>query len=107
MLKPGGQLCFVAFIKLYSDEAFDKLDEGKWCIYENRKAVSPFYKVEDPIKEYKNVVSSVGFVDCHYFTYVHKPRQPEKNLDGKYFGWCSHECHSLGLAFTTKKTNFP
>lgn len=101
MLKPGGQLCFVAFKKLYGDEAYDKLDEGKWCIYENRKAISPFYKADDPKKEYENVIKSVGFVDIHCFSDEYKPRRTENNLDGMYFGLNHHKCVGYSIFLKT------
>lgn len=89
MLKPGGQLFFIAFEKLFADEAYDELDQGKWLKYENRKAISPFFNSENPLKEYETVIKDLGFVDCHMFIEPFKDRLPEKAFEGmfniKYF----------------------
>lgn len=87
MLKPGGQLFFIAFQKIITDEAFDKLDEGKWSKYQNRKAISPFYKSKDPVKEYENIIKSVGFVDCQITTEHTVFRMPQDFFEGTYLAY--------------------
>lgn len=84
MLKPGGQLFFIAFEKLFGDEAYDKMDQGKWVIYENRKAISPFYNSENPMREYETIIKDLGFVDCNLFIEPFKERLPEKSFEGTF-----------------------
>lgn len=68
MLIPGGQLIFLALEKSSIDFAYDLLDEGKWRKCNNRQSISPFYRSENPKKEYENIIKSLEFVDCHLFT---------------------------------------
>lgn len=82
MLKPGGQFMFNAFKEVFTDEAFEKLDQGKWKKYHNYKAISPFYKYENPLEEYKKCIQSVGFEDCHIRTENFKIQFLEENFDG-------------------------
>lgn len=82
MLKPGGQLFFNSFQKLITDEVYEKLDQGKWSKYNNRERISPFSKSENPLKEYENVIESVGFVDCHIFPGSFTRRISEQYFDG-------------------------
>lgn len=83
MLKPGGQLFFSTFQKVFTDDAYEKLDEGKWSKYENRKAISPFHKSDDPVQEYKKIIESVGFVNCHIYTEHYVPRMPQSFFESK------------------------
>lgn len=82
MLKPGGQLFFSAFEKVFTDDVFERLDQGKWSKYNHEKAISPFYKYDNPAAEYENVIKNVGFEDCHIFTETYKPRMSEEFFKG-------------------------
>lgn len=82
MLKPGGQLFFNAFEKLFADDAYIELDKGKWSKYNNRKSVSPFYKSENPTKEYGRIMEELGFVDCQMFVEPFEEILPEKAFEG-------------------------
>lgn len=84
MLKPGGQLCFHAFEKVYTDEAYNKLDEGKWKKYNNRELISPFFKSEDPLKEYETLIKDIGFIDCHFDKIHFACSYKEQDFDGKF-----------------------
>lgn len=84
MLKPGGQLFFTAFEKIFFDEVYEKMDQGKWSKYHNYKAISPFYKSKYPLKEYESIIKSLGFVDCHMFTEAFTPQMSEKSFEGKW-----------------------
>lgn len=75
---------FIVFLKVPNDEAYDALDRGKWAKYNNRKSNSPFYRCENPSKEYEKVIQSVGFVDVHLHVESVTPQLPEKSFDGKY-----------------------
>lgn len=83
MLKPGGQLFFNTLDKTYIEEAYDILDQGKWKIYNNYKAHSPFYTFENPFKEYETLIKSLGYVDCHIFLEHFKTQLPEGSFEGK------------------------
>lgn len=84
MLKPGGQFMFTAFEEVFTDEAFEKLDQQKWKKYHNYKAMSPFYKCCNPLEEYKKCIESVGFVDCHIYSENFKIQCREDSFDGKF-----------------------
>lgn len=82
MLKPGGQFFFTAYEKTAIDEVFEKLDEGRWEKYNNRKAHTPFYNFENPCKEYNNLMQRSGFIDCQTFSDHIAPRFSEKDYEG-------------------------
>lgn len=84
MLKPGGQLFFIAFEKLFADEAYDRMDQGKWKKYNNRKAISPFYNSENPMKEYESLLNELGFADSNIFIEPFKDMLPEKAFEGTH-----------------------
>lgn len=65
MLKPGGQIFISTFEESPLDQAYERLDNGKWAMYNNWRANSCFYKKENPMEEYKKVINEVGFVDIH------------------------------------------
>lgn len=83
MLKPGGQLVFFTFEKMPADSAFDALDQGKWSHYNNGIAISPFYRCDDVIVEYQNVIKSVGFGDYHIFKQPFKLKPTERVFEGE------------------------
>lgn len=93
MLKPGGQLFFNAFQKVFTDDVFERLDQGRWSKYDHAKGISPFYEFDNPVKEYENVIKSVGFVDCHIFTQSYKPGMSEAFFKGKVL-FCNMEMYS-------------
>lgn len=82
MLKPGGQLFFNGFEKLFADDAYIELDKGKWAKYNNGKAVSPFYTSENPTGEYERIIKELGFVDCQIFVEPFEDTLPEKAFEG-------------------------
>lgn len=84
MLKPGSQLMFTAFEKLFIDEVYDHLDNGKWSKYDNRKAISPFYFHDDPFMEYQNLFRNLGFINCHFSEGEIAAQYSEKAYDGKH-----------------------
>lgn len=71
MLKPGGQLLITVFEEMPIDEVLEKLDQGKWAVYEHYKALSPTYKVENAMKYYKRIAKGVGFSDCQLYKELH------------------------------------
>lgn len=83
MLKPGGQFMFNAFEEVFTDEAFEKLDQGKWCKYNKSKAISPFYKYDNVLKEYEKVINNVGFIICHLYTEKFDHRLPLESFTSK------------------------
>lgn len=83
MLKPGGQLFFHAFEKTTVDDAYDTLDRGKWIKYSNGNAISPFYRCENVINQYENVIKSVGFEDCKMFQEIFTLRSAERIFEGE------------------------
>lgn len=85
MLKPGGQLMFHTLDKMFTEEAYDKLDEGIWMKYNNRKSNSSFFKYEDPMKEYKTLIESLGFIDCHFYKEHFVGQLREKEFEGKFY----------------------
>lgn len=84
MLKPGGQLVFLAFQNQCNDEAYEQLDDGKWCKYNSRRGTSPFYNAMNVEKEYRDLIKGVGFVDSHIFTESYIPQMHEDFLEGTY-----------------------
>lgn len=83
MLKPGGQLFFMGFEKNLVDDVYQKMDKGKWSKYNHSKSLSPFYNCENPVEEYKSVIQSLGYTDCHFFVHSRKDTIPEKAFNGK------------------------
>lgn len=83
MLKPGGQFIFNVFEELVVDEAYEKLDQGKWRKYNNVKGISPFYKCKNKLNEYEKIVANVGYVDCHIFWEKFEDQQPLNVFEGK------------------------
>lgn len=83
MLKPNGQLLFNVFDFTVLDEPYEKLDKGKWRKYNNRNSNSPFYKCENPMKEYETLIKSFGFDDCHFHLEPLVFQVPEDIFDGK------------------------
>lgn len=83
MLKPGGQLYFYTFEKIPVDFVLDALDQGKWSHYKNGIAISPFYKCEDVMVEYKNLIKSFDFGDCHIFKEPVKMKPTERIFEGE------------------------
>lgn len=82
---------FNAFEEIYTDEAFEKLDQGKWRKYNNEKAISPFYWSENRLKEYQNLIKDVGFVDCHVSSQNYRTQSSLSAFEGKFiiYGYIS------------------
>lgn len=85
MLKPGGQIMFHTLDKMFTEEAYEKLDQGKWKKYQNRKSNSPFFSSEDPMKEYISLIESLGFIDCHFSQQRFIAQLGEKEFEGRIY----------------------
>lgn len=95
MLKAGGQFMFNAYEEIYTDEAFEKLDQGMWKKYNNEKAISPFYWSENRLEEYKNLINDVGFVDCNVSSQNFKIQCSLTTFEGKFIIYGSDNANSL------------
>lgn len=84
MLRPGGQFIFNAFEEVFTDEAFENLDKGKWRKYENFKALSPFYKFQNPLEEYRKLVEELQFVNCPIYSENFKMQFLKEDFDGNF-----------------------
>lgn len=76
---------FNAFEEIFTDEAFEKLDKGKWGKYDHYKAISPFYQFEKPLEEYRKIVEALGFVNCHLYMEHFKLQFRKEDFDGNFF----------------------
>lgn len=85
MLRPCGQLIFTAFTKTPIDEAYDKLDGGKWGKYDNWKSHIPFHNHLDPKQGYDDLLKSTGYIDCHLIKESFVTFHTEESFEGKVF----------------------